>query len=104
MQSVQTILANQNATVNVTTDVYISEQRNLWSVDFMPLTEINSDLLLTMQVSNDTVNWFEFKIIKEKVRLSKSFMYNQIPFDYIRFIITGNATKGTYKLLFNERD
>jgi len=102
---VQTILANQNAAIDVVTDVYKTEQRKSWSLDVNILETCNRNLTVTMEVSNDGNVWRCWKIIKQKIsgRIGHSWSYDYLPFDYCRFVIYSNATSGRYKLLLNER-
>lgn len=104
---VQTILSNQNASSNVTTEWYKTEQRGAWSLDVIILSTLGSDMTITMEVSNDPSDLNSsacYKVINEKVNrsLGGSFMYNSLPFDFVRFVIQG-GTSGRYKVIFNER-
>jgi hypothetical protein len=104
---VQTILANQNASVDVTTETYTTEQRGAWSLDVIVLDTCSKDLNITMEVSNTPEienSWACFKVIKENINqtLGSTFMYKELPYDYIRFVIQG-GTSGRYKVVFNER-
>ena len=106
---VQTILSNQNASSNVTTEWYKTEQRGAWSLDVIILSQLDKDIDITMEVSNDIgsdTKYHCFKIIKEPVHklLGVSFIYDKLPFDYCRWVIGGNASSGNYKVLFNERN
>jgi hypothetical protein len=105
MSSVQTILANQNATQSVTTDWYKTEQRGAWSLDVTILESCGNHLEITMEVSNDQENAKCFKIINEKIHKSEgvSFIGKLLPFDYCRWVIS-ETNCGRYKVLFNERD
>lgn len=105
MTNPQTILANQNASIDVVTDSYKTEQGGAWSLDFIILAACDKSLELTMEVSNDNENWSCFKIIKEKIdrNTGNVFIHNHLPFDYCRWRVTSNSLLGMYKLLFNER-
>ena len=105
MTGVQTILANHNASVDVTTEAYTTEQRGAWSLDVNIINPCNRNLTVTMEVSNDGTSWRCWKIIKQKISgtTGHSWSYDNLPFDYCRWVIYSNATQGNYKLLFNER-
>ena len=105
MTGVQTILSNQNASVDVITPTYTTEQRGAWSLDVNILEACNRNLTITMEVSNDGVVWRCYKIIKEKISgtVGKGWVCDSLPYDYVRFEVYSNATTGRYKILFNER-
>ena len=105
MTGVQTILSNQNVSVDVVTNTYTTEQRGSWSLDLIILETCNHELEITMEVSNDGIDWACFKIVKEKVhpRDGRMFLHTHLPMDYCRWVICSNSTSGRYKLLFNER-
>jgi hypothetical protein len=104
MTSVQTIAKNVRALNDFTSVSYRTEQRGAWSLDIIILEEVDRNFKVTMEVSNDGSNWWDWVINGEFVdRLcGASFTYDYLPYDYVRINTTAGGN-GLYDILFNER-
>ena len=105
MGTAQTIIKSQTAVGNFTSDLYKTERKDSWSLDVLMNTSADVDFKISMETSSDGINWNDSILKNETVDKNngRSFVYDILPFDNIRFVIISDATVGDYDILFTER-